>query len=106
MLVLLCDERFEISVDEFIEVSVHDFGQIAFFIAGSMIFDQGIRHEGIGTDLRTPYNALLFELDVFEFGFLSLDLQLIKLRFQHVHGRFTVVELRSFGLAVDDDARR
>ena len=60
-------KRFQIRIDEIIEIAVHNRLHIAVFAARSVILDERIRHEHIGTNLAAPLNLELIALDIGNF---------------------------------------
>jgi len=85
--------HFQEAVNEVVEGPIHDLLDIAFFDSGPVILHQGIRHEGVGADLGSPFDGFLITSQVRDLGFLSFDLDLIEFTLQHIHGILTIVQL-------------
>ena len=53
---------FQVSIDETVQVAIHHGLHIAAFIVGTVVLDQGVRHEHITADLVAPGDFILHTL--------------------------------------------
>ena len=69
----------------------------------AVVLNHSIRAKHVGTNLRTPFDVLLFADDGFEFRFAFLNLSLHELVGKHFHTGLLIEELASLDFARDDD---
>src|SRR4026207_994991 len=69
-----------------------------------MVFGQTVRMQHVGANLASPGDVHLGVFDSLAFGTLLLELHFIQAGPQHLHGGGAVLVLRSFVLALNDDA--
>ena len=98
-------ELHQIRLDEAVEVAVHDRVDVAGFVLRAEVLHQLVGLHHVAADLAAPLYSLLRTLDFVDFLALLLQLNLVELRLQHLHGLLAVLRLRARDLALDDDAR-
>jgi hypothetical protein len=99
-------QKKQIRLDQAIDISVKDCINIADFKVGSVVLDQAIGVQCVGSYLTSPGNGrlgIIFRL----FGtFQFFKFLFVESRAQDLHAGFPVFELGAFALALDHDIGR
>ena len=96
----------QVSVDKAVDVAVHDCVDVGGLKRGTGVLGEGVGHEDVRTDLAAPFDLLLVALDVRDLVQVLTLLDLDQLGTQHLHTVVLVLELRTLGLAGNNDAGR
>ncbi len=99
-------ELHQVRLDEPVDVAVHHCVDVADLVLRAQVLHQFVGLHHVAADLAAPFDAFLGTLDFVELRALLLQLDLVELRLQHLHGLFAVLRLRAGHLALDDDAGR
>ena len=93
-------------LDKIIQIAVHDRCGIAGLVTGAMVLDHVVRMKYIGANLAAPGNIHLGAFQFFQLFLFFLELFLVKLGQQYLHGSVSIAVLRPLVLALYNDARR
>ena len=98
-------ELHQVGLDEAVKVAVHHGVDVADLVLRAQVLDQLVGLHHVTPDLASPLYLLLGTLYLVNLLALLLQLHLVKLRLEHLHGFLAVLQLRARDLALDDDAR-
>ena len=97
-------ELHQIRLDKPVKISVHHRVDVAGLVLRAQVLHELVGLHHVAADLAAPFDALLGTLDLVELLAFLLQLDLVELRLQHLHGLLAVLRLRAGYLALDDDA--
>ena len=97
-------ELHQVRLDEPVDVAVHHRVHVADLVLRAQILHQLVRLHHVAADLTPPLYPFFGTLDFVELRALLLQLDLVELRLQHLHGLLAVLRLRARHLALDDNA--
>ena len=97
-------ELHQVRLDEAVDVAVHHRVDVTDLVLRAQVLHQFVGLHHVAADLAAPFDAFLGTLNFVELRALLLQLDLVELRFQHLHGLLAVLRLRAGHLALDDDA--
>ncbi len=95
----------QVRLDEAVDVAVHHRVDVADLVLRAQILHQLVGLHHVAADLTPPLYPFLGALNLVELRALLLQLDLVELRLQHLHGLLAVLRLRAGHLAFDDNAR-
>ena len=79
LLLGICREVLEVSVDEAVDLAVHYRVDVTVLKAGSRVLGEGVGHEYVASDLAAPFNVRLITLNVLDPVELLAELDLHEL---------------------------
>src|ERR1051326_2042836 len=98
--------RAEPRVDEAVEITVEHPLRIARAHTGAQVLHHLVRLQHIAANLTAPPDLALFAVELVHLGALLVLLFFVEPRFQDIHRRRAILDLRTFVLANHDNAGR
>lgn len=84
-------ELHQVRFDEPVEVAVHHRVDVAGLVLRAQVLHELVGLHHVAADLASPFDAFLGAFDLVELLALLLQLDLVELRFQHLHGLLAVL---------------